>query len=114
MITKLVTEYNKLCAQIAKLIHDANTPSGSMAPIPIPPKGLWQVDIDDTLFQDVGIDNDTDEPSPWLCDEKVRAGIKALLWCDEEDSRLWREKLALQMWFREEWEIIMQVGRGWI
>ncbi|KAJ7850425.1 hypothetical protein B0H14DRAFT_3137678 [Mycena olivaceomarginata] len=114
-ITKLVTEYNKLCAQIAKLIRDANTPSGSMAPIPIPPKGLWQVDVDDTLFQDVGIDNDTDEPSPWLSDEKVRAGIKALLEldrCDEEDTRLQREKLALQVWFREEWEIITEAIKG--
>ncbi|KAJ7336153.1 hypothetical protein DFH08DRAFT_965053 [Mycena albidolilacea] len=114
-ITKLVTEYNKLCAQIAKLIRDANAPPGSMAPIPIPPKGLWQVDVDDTLFQDVGIDNDTDAPSPWLSDEKVRAGIKALLEldrCDEEDSRLRREKLALQVWFREEWEIITEAIKG--
>ncbi|KAJ7820784.1 hypothetical protein B0H14DRAFT_3147027 [Mycena olivaceomarginata] len=114
-ITKLVTEYNKLCAQIAKLIRDANAPSGSMAPIPIPPKGLWQVDVDDTLFQDVGIDNNTDEPSPWLSDEKVRAGIKALLEldrCDEEDTRLQREKLALQVWFREEWEIITEAIKG--
>ncbi|KAJ7770390.1 hypothetical protein B0H14DRAFT_3509277 [Mycena olivaceomarginata] len=114
-ITKLVTEYNKLCAQIAKLICDANTPPGSMAPIPILPKGLWQVDVDDTLFQDMGIDNDTDVPSPWLSDEKVRAGIKALLEldrCDEEDSRLRREKLALQVWFREEWEIITEVIKG--
>jgi hypothetical protein len=86
-----------------------------MAPIPIPPKGLWQVDVDDTLFQDVGIDNDTNVPSPWLSDEKVRAGIKALLEldrCDEEDSRLRREKLALQVWFREEWEIITEAIKG--
>ncbi|KAJ6607282.1 hypothetical protein B0H10DRAFT_2307084, partial [Mycena sp. CBHHK59/15] len=32
-IAKLVTEYNKLCAQMAKLICDRKAPSGSMAPL---------------------------------------------------------------------------------
>ncbi|KAJ6522619.1 hypothetical protein B0H19DRAFT_1215139 [Mycena capillaripes] len=106
-IAKLVTEYNKLCAQMAKLICDRKAPSGSMAPIPIPPKALWQLDVDDAIFQDVGLDDrddDNDEPPPWLCDEKVRTGIKAFLEldrCDEEDARLRREKLALRKMITE-------------
>ncbi|KAJ6525150.1 hypothetical protein B0H19DRAFT_971441 [Mycena capillaripes] len=117
-IAKLVTEYNKLCAQMAKLICDRKAPSGSMAPLPIPPKGLWQLDVDDAIFQDVGLDDrddDNDEPPPWLCDEKVRTGIKALLEldrCDEEDARLRREKLALRVWFGEEWKMITEAIEG--
>jgi hypothetical protein len=52
-----------------------------------------------------------DEPPLWLCDDKVRAGIKAVLEldrCDEEDVRLRRETLALRVWFREEWEVAVQ------
>ncbi|KAJ6630057.1 hypothetical protein B0H10DRAFT_2172881 [Mycena sp. CBHHK59/15] len=117
-IAKLVTEYNKLCAQMAKLICDRKAPSGSMAPLPIPPKGLWQLDVDDTIFQDVGLDDrddDNDEPPPWLCDEKVCTGIKALLEldrCDEEDAQLRREKLVLRVWFGEEWKMIAEAIEG--
>ncbi|KAJ7912862.1 hypothetical protein B0H13DRAFT_1504668, partial [Mycena leptocephala] len=89
-ITKLAGEYNKLCAQIAKLIKDGKAPRGSIPPVPIPAKGLWQLDVDDAIFQDVGLDdndNGSTEPPLWLCDEQVRAGIKAILQldrCDEE------------------------------
>ncbi|KAJ6626271.1 hypothetical protein B0H10DRAFT_1781786, partial [Mycena sp. CBHHK59/15] len=81
-------------------------------------KGLWQLDVDDTIFQDVGLDDrddDNDKPPPWLCDEKVRTGIKALLEldrCDEEDARLRREKLALRVWFGEEWKMIAEAIEG--
>ncbi|KAJ7832722.1 hypothetical protein B0H13DRAFT_2370815 [Mycena leptocephala] len=111
-ITKLAGEYNKLCAQIAKLIKDGKAPRGSILPVPIPAKGLWQLDVDDAIFQDVGLDDNDDgstEPPLWLCDEQVRAGIKAVLQldrCDEEDARLLREKCALRVWFAEEWDIV--------
>lgn len=116
-ISKLAAEYNKLCAQIEKLIREQKAPRGSIAPLPIPPKGLWQLDVDDAIFQDVGLDEREDDadgdghPPPWLCDDKVRDGIKALLEldrCGEEDARLRRENLALRVWFKEEWELAVE------
>ncbi|KAJ7684879.1 hypothetical protein DFH06DRAFT_968141 [Mycena polygramma] len=113
-IAKVAAEYNKLCASIAKLIRDGKAPRNAIAPIPIPAKGLWQLDVDDTIFQDVGLgDNDENddygaEPPLWLCDDNVRNGIKALLEldrCDEEDARLRREARSLRMWFAEEWSM---------
>lgn len=115
-ISKLVTEYNKLCAQITKLIADKKAPPGSIAPLPIPPKGIWQLDVDDAIFQDIGLhdreydddDDDDVEPPAWMYDEKVRAGIKAVLEldrCDEEDARLRRETLGMRVWFAEEWQV---------
>ncbi|KAJ7851451.1 hypothetical protein B0H13DRAFT_1905137 [Mycena leptocephala] len=92
MISKLASEYNKLCAQIAKLIKDGQALPGSIAPLEIPPKGLWQLDVDDTIFQDVGLDDDDNnatgptEPPLWLCDS--------------------RETCSLRVWFAEEWKMV--------
>ncbi|KAJ7907614.1 hypothetical protein B0H13DRAFT_1879447 [Mycena leptocephala] len=72
-ITKLAGEYNKLCTQIAKLIKDGKAPRGSIAPVPIPAKGLWQLDVNDAIFQDVGLDDNDDgstEPPLWLCNDQ--------------------------------------------
>jgi hypothetical protein len=115
-IAKVASEYNKLCAQIEKLIKQGQAPPGSIAPFPIPPKGLWQLDVDDTIFQDVGLAEDDDdqeagEPPLWLSDEQVRTGIKAMLEldrCDEEDDRLLKEACALRVWFAEEWKTVQR------
>jgi hypothetical protein len=72
--------------------------------------------VDDAIFQDVGLDEDDDaiaptEPPLWLCDEQVRAGIKAVLAldrCDEEDARLLRETCSLRVWFAEEWKMVQR------
>ncbi|KAF7343966.1 CxC2 domain-containing protein [Mycena venus] len=92
-ITKITAEYNKLCAKITTLIKTGQAPRGTIAPLPIPLKGLWQLDVDDAIFQD------------------VRARIKAVLEldrCDEEDARLRRENLALCVWFWEEWDVAVR------
>ncbi|KAJ7207315.1 hypothetical protein B0H12DRAFT_991225, partial [Mycena haematopus] len=92
------------------LIKSGKAPPKAIAPMPVPREGLWQLDVDDDIFQDVGLDDRDDqyddEPPLWLCDEKVRAGIKAMLDLDrseEEDARLRREGMALRVWFAEEW-----------
>ncbi|KAF8207303.1 hypothetical protein K438DRAFT_2084583 [Mycena galopus ATCC 62051] len=109
-IARVASDYNKLCVELEKLIRDGKAPAGSMPPVQIPTKGLWQLDVDVAIFEDVGLDDpDDQEPPLWLRDEKVRAGIKAMLEldrCDEEDARLHREAIALREWFREEWNII--------
>ncbi|KAF8160514.1 hypothetical protein K438DRAFT_1548266, partial [Mycena galopus ATCC 62051] len=112
-IVKLAAEYNKLCTEIAKIIKNGGAPRGSIALVTIPPKGLWQLNVDDAIFQDVGLDdrysdNGDDNPPLWLSDDNVRKGINAALdldRCDEEERRLRRENSALRVWFRQEWEI---------
>ncbi|KAJ6626104.1 hypothetical protein B0H10DRAFT_1781982, partial [Mycena sp. CBHHK59/15] len=105
-ISKLNTEYNKLCKELCKVIK---APVGAIAPLPIPPEELWQLDVDNGIWQDVGLDDDDGEPAGepplWLCDDKVRSGIKAMLELDqsnEEDIRTQKEKCALQVWFAVE------------
>ncbi|KAJ7117187.1 hypothetical protein C8R44DRAFT_832432 [Mycena epipterygia] len=113
-IGKLNLQYNKLCADLAQIIKDGQAPPGTQPPLPIAPKQLWQLDVDDGIWQDVGLDEDdaeaaAGEPPLWLSDEKVRTGIKAMLEldrCDEEDAILKKERCALQVWFAEEWKIV--------
>ncbi|KAF8180492.1 hypothetical protein K438DRAFT_1768400 [Mycena galopus ATCC 62051] len=112
-IQNLALEYNKQCAKVAQLIRTKNAPRGALAPRPIPDGQLWKLDVDDEIWEDVGLDDDETEqqttPPLWLCDDGVRAGIKALLQfdrCKEEDIRLKKERAALQVWFAEEWVLV--------
>ncbi|KAJ7896179.1 hypothetical protein B0H13DRAFT_2338508 [Mycena leptocephala] len=100
-ITKLAGEYNKLCAQITKLIKDSKAPRGSIAPVPIPAKGLWQLDVDDAIFQDVGLDDNDDgstEPPLWLCDDQVR----------RRGCSVVTGEVRFGVWFAEEWDIVIK------
>ncbi|KAJ7840689.1 hypothetical protein B0H14DRAFT_3457896 [Mycena olivaceomarginata] len=99
-IQNLAFEYNKQCAKVAQLIRDKNAPRGMLAPRPIPDGELWKLDVDDEIWEDVGLDDDETAqqttPPLWLCDDGVRAGIKAVLQIDrsnEEDIRLKKERL---------------------
>jgi len=75
---------------------------------------LFKLDVDDDIWQDVGSTDDIDTLNsipPWLGDENVRQGIKALLEldrCEEEERRLAAERIALQQWMKEEWLVICQ------
>ncbi|KAJ7821848.1 hypothetical protein B0H13DRAFT_2241700 [Mycena leptocephala] len=110
-IQELVRNYNKLCAQMASLIKRKKAPKNAMAPEPIDPKSIWGLDVDDEIWQDVGLDDayDDQEPPLWLKDEAVRTGIKAMLELDrclEEEPRVFHECRALRWWLSEEWDAV--------
>ncbi|KAJ7199404.1 hypothetical protein GGX14DRAFT_373190, partial [Mycena pura] len=110
-IGRLVKAYNKLCAEISALIRAKKAPRRAVAPSPIPEKGLYQLDVDDAIWQDVGLDDTGpgDSPPLWLTDEKVRSGIRAMLQkdrCEEEAPCLLRERGHLQTWFAMEWNVV--------
>ncbi|KAF7368005.1 hypothetical protein MSAN_00866300 [Mycena sanguinolenta] len=107
-INNNVRDYNKLCAEISTLIQGKRAPAGAVAPTPIPVKGIFQLDVDDAIWQDLGLDDDT-TPARWLVDANVRAGIRAMLQkdrCEEEAPRLQRERRHMQMWFATEWAAV--------
>ncbi|KAJ7729056.1 hypothetical protein B0H16DRAFT_1734416 [Mycena metata] len=118
-IAKLYGEYNKTCDQLASMIKSKRAPKSAVAPQRIDPKTVWQLEVDDAIWQDVGLDDDLDgdgendewqtEPPLWLANESVRKGIVAMLdleRADEEDRELAKERRSLQLWFSEEWEIV--------
>ncbi len=113
-IQALARKYNLLCKQLKQMIVAKKCPPGAIAPIPIDTEVLFQLDIDDDTWQDLGLtdenDNRIDLP-PWLVNEHVRIGIKALLdfeRCEEEERRIKYEREAMQDWFTEEWSVINQ------
>jgi hypothetical protein len=67
---------------------------------PIQCNSLFKLDIDDDIWQDVGLDDEYDGGIPrWLGDEVVHMGIQALLQCDrscEEELQLRKEHCNLQ------------------
>ena len=107
-ILRLAKDYNDLCHQIAVLIRQNKAPAGAVPPQEIVREGLFKLDVDDEIWQDVGLDDEFGCPPLWLSDERVRQGIQYLLErdrCEEEEVRLVRERRALQEWLQEEWQV---------
>jgi hypothetical protein len=94
------------------LIQQKKAPTGATLPIEIPREGLFKLDVDDDIWQDVGLDDGDHDLAPlWLRDENVRQGIKSMLMldrCEEEEARLLRERRALQEWMQEEWQVVQR------
>jgi len=108
-ILKLTKNYNDLCWQMDALICQGKAPLGAIKPLDIPREGIFKLDVDDEIWQDVGLDEESDGAPPlWLSDERVRLGITKMLdvdRCEEEEIRLIRERRALQEWMQEEWNV---------
>ncbi|KAG1858086.1 hypothetical protein F4604DRAFT_1882907 [Suillus subluteus] len=94
---------------ILKLVSTYN---GLAPPFAIPPHsilrdGIFQLNVDDNIWQDIGLDDATLNPPVWLSDEAVRNGIWLQLEvdrCFEEEARLMRERSVMQEWILTEWE----------
>ncbi|KAJ3831549.1 hypothetical protein F5878DRAFT_654815 [Lentinula raphanica] len=110
-IQALARQYNSLCNKMKELIALKRAPNNAVAPQHIPLKELFSLDVDDAIWQDVGLDDtgDVETPPAWSSDEDVRSGIKGILLrdrCDEELLRLKDEYLALCFWISEEWRVV--------
>lgn len=92
------------------MVEHHTAPLGAVIPEQIPPGGLWALDVDDSIWQDIGLQEDADTAPPlWLKDEKVRAGIRNLLdfdRCVEEERRLKQERCSLQQGARRHWGVL--------
>ncbi|KAG1845352.1 hypothetical protein F4604DRAFT_1884323 [Suillus subluteus] len=92
---------------ILKLITTYNAPPSAVPPHIIPCDGVFQLDVDDDIWQDVGLDDDTLNPPAWLSDDTVRNGIRLQLEvdrCNEEEARLMWERAVIQEWMLAEWD----------
>ncbi|TFK61658.1 hypothetical protein BDN72DRAFT_934724 [Pluteus cervinus] len=121
-IQQIARAYNKLCDEMNKLAQQKKALVGSICPVKVPLDRLFSLDVDDSIWQDIGLNDETPSPtgdqtakspSPlpplWLSNEKVRDGIKAMLErdrCIEEEMRLVHERRAMQVWFHEEWTVV--------
>lgn len=109
-IQALARQYNVLCKEMADLIKKNQAPRNAIAPHPIG-ELIWKLDVDDDIWQDLGLDDtyDNKEPLLWLKSDAVRDGIKAMLQldrCAEEEPRVFHECHALRYWLSEEWDAV--------
>ena len=75
-------KYNQLCSDLSKMIEKHAAPRGAIAPLSIALDGLFKLDVDDDIWQDIGLTDDLDDVAgipDWLGNDKVREGIKVLL-----------------------------------
>lgn len=112
---QLAAAFNKLCDEMDVEIHHNRAPQGVFSPPRIDRSQLFNLDVDDDLWLDVGLGVDEDEGSSdipaWLGDDSVRQGIKTRLELDrclEEEMRVQLERCALQEWFTEEWSCMSE------
>ncbi|KAI6108097.1 hypothetical protein F5141DRAFT_1189102 [Pisolithus sp. B1] len=69
------------------MIRLSRAPPGAVPPLPMPSEGLFQLDVDSDIWQDVGLGEGHPDPPKWLADEDVHKGIR----------------LMLEEWFAVEW-----------
>ncbi|KAG1787991.1 uncharacterized protein HD556DRAFT_1245804 [Suillus plorans] len=81
-ILKFITTYNSLCSQLRSLIRQQRAPPSAVPPHIIPCDGIFQLNVDDDIWQDVRLDDDTLNPPVWLSDDMVRNSIQLQLEVD--------------------------------
>ncbi|KDR70623.1 hypothetical protein GALMADRAFT_75928 [Galerina marginata CBS 339.88] len=95
------------------MITLGKAPRGAVAPLSMELDGLFKLDVDDDIWQDIGLTDDNDDGlliPEWLGNDNIRKGIKSLLEldrCVEEERRLIEETISMQQWMREEWVIVV-------
>jgi len=100
-----------MCDELRALIRQRKAPTGAIPPLPISRDGIFQLDVDDEIWQDVGLEDEVMNPPRWLADEDVRQGIRLLLdldRCLEEEGRLIRERCVMQEWMITEWKALQR------
>jgi hypothetical protein len=112
-IQQLRKKYNDLCQELESLIQQGLAPRRAVAPHKIEKEDLFKLDVDDEIWQDIGLDDVEFEGviPGWLGDNDIRGGIKSLLEldrCEEEERRLCKERQAMQEWMLEEWECVSE------
>ncbi|KAG6907160.1 hypothetical protein DXG01_010310, partial [Tephrocybe rancida] len=109
-IAKVARSYNTLCATMEQLIIKGKAPRGTICPKQLELKGIFDLDVDDIIWEDIRLNEGMlAAPPPWLTDEDMRAGIKALLerdHCVEEEVHLRHECCSMRVWLSKEWCIV--------
>ena len=113
VIISLVSKYNALCEKLKYHITHGIAPQSALPPLKIPKKRLWSLDVDDEIWQDVGLEDYEHMNSipNWLGNEKVHQEIQAMLelnCCEEEEERLRRERSAMQCWMEKELDAVLK------
>ncbi|KAI6156048.1 hypothetical protein EDD17DRAFT_1512765 [Pisolithus thermaeus] len=80
-LADLATLQSNSYLQMAALIQQGKAPVGSIAPVLIPRDALFKLDVDDDIWQDAGLEDDTDDDLAYELDCHASAlASLCLLW----------------------------------
>ncbi|KAL0569503.1 hypothetical protein V5O48_012463, partial [Marasmius crinis-equi] len=110
-IQKLACSYNEKVLTVERMVALRKAPRNAVPPKCIPMDQLFSLDVDNEIWQDMGLTDEWDitTPPPWLADDSVRSRIQGMLDINrsqEELLRLHHERNAMQYWFSEEWAVL--------
>lgn len=109
-IRALAREYNKVCDEMAGMISKREAPPRSVAPPKVNVERLFNLDVDEDIWQDIGLEEDEGTAlARWQIDPQVREGIRYMQEvdrCEEEEDRLAHERACLQEWICDEWDAV--------
>ncbi|KAG1823915.1 uncharacterized protein BJ212DRAFT_1476767 [Suillus subaureus] len=89
----------------------STAPANAIPPIPISHDGIFWLDVNDNIWQDVGLEDETVDPPRWLANDNVHQGIRLLLdldRCLEEEDRLRCKHCVMQECMILEWTALQE------
>jgi hypothetical protein len=108
-ISKNVGRYNDLVTEMESLISAGKAPAGAICPKLLDKSTLYSLSVDDSIWDDVGLEDVEGSIPSWLGDENVRNALPIHLElnrCKEEEARLSRELQHLQEWVHGQWNAL--------
>ncbi|KAG1856153.1 hypothetical protein F4604DRAFT_1932010 [Suillus subluteus] len=99
---------------LQSLIRQQRAPPSAIPPHHIAHDSIFLLNVDDEIWQDIGLHDDGMHPPAWLSDEATRSGIRLQLEldrCIEEETCLRRERSVMQEWMLAEWEAVQTALR---
>jgi hypothetical protein len=105
-VKTLVHQYNERQAALAKLVCQGDVPASMVLPPKIQMKGLFDLDVDNDIWQDIGLDETRHESPLWLSNDEVRRSIRLMhdvINSKAEIERCIAERTALCTWYTEEY-----------
>jgi hypothetical protein len=94
-----------------KLIDLGKAPRNASMPHSLLTQRLWDLDVDDPIWDDPALYYGDEDPPLWMYDPVFKAGIRAVIQldrCEEEDERLKAEMDAFVGWIANRFDILNQ------
>jgi hypothetical protein len=99
--------------RLAEMITRGEAPRGAVPAKLIDRAGVFDLDVDDDIWQDTGLEDFESGTPLWLSDDAVRTGIRLILdydRCVEEEVRVVQERTTLQEWAVTQWEALCEAS----
>lgn len=129
-ISRYYNEFRNLWAAMEKERKEGRKPAGAIMPVDVPRDTLWNLDVDDPIWNDVGLGwsepgvplgegdgngEDRIQIPRWMGDDAVRCGMRAFGLknrATEEKIRLCLERNGLQVEAQEVWSALHYLLEG--